>query len=109
MTDNAPAPAATAARAILYGQIRHGLIVAATLAVSQGIATEAQAGAIVPALTDYLVGLVLAIGATLWSAISAKVAHSNSALAARLRALTGDTGPLSSAPVGQAGSGGVNP
>lgn len=87
MGTDATAPAATAARAILASQIRHGLIAIATIAVSHGVATQGQTDAIVPAAVDYLVGLAIAAAVTAWSVLTARISHSNSRWAAAWAAL----------------------
>lgn len=88
---DAPAPAATAARAILGGQVRHALTALATLAITHGVATQGQADAIVPPLVDYLTGAALLGVSTLWSARRAIFDHSRWARA--WAALTGDDKP----------------
>lgn len=95
MNTDAPAPAATAARAILASQIRHALIILGTLAISRGVATQGQVDAIEPALVDYLVGIALALAGTIWSVATARLSHSRWAVA--WAALQGQPLPLSQA------------
>lgn len=88
MNTDASAPAATAARAILAGQVRHLLTLLAGAAIAHGIATEAQTGAIVPALAEALTGAAIAGVGMAWSWASARMKHSR--WAAAWAALTAD-------------------
>jgi len=87
MTD-IPAPAATAARAILGTLARTGLKIVGTALVTRGVIDQGTADGVVPMLAEEVVGLICVGAGSLWSVARARLTHTR--FAAAWRALNGD-------------------
>jgi hypothetical protein len=90
-TPDAPAPAATAARAILAAVVRHAITAAGTALVAHGYLDQATADAATSPIADEAVGALMIVGAGAWGAIRARLSHTR--WAAAWAALQGDPPP----------------
>ena len=117
-----PAPAATAARALLASAVRHSLTMAGAALVTRGLVDQGAVDGAIPTLVEVMVGTLLAAGATGWGQLRAWLAHGRFAAAwavlngeptdAALRSqrfatgMRGELIPLTPAAAGQADSAG---
>ena len=115
-----PAPAATAARALLASAVRHTLTMAGAALVTRGLVDQGAVDGAIPTLVEVMVGTLLAAGATGWGQLRAWLAHGRFAAAWAVlngpdplvtvtlgdRSITAPKSalPLSPAAAGQAGS-----
>lgn len=106
MNTDAPAPAATAARAIALAVLRHLITAAAMALVAHGYLDQVAARGAIEPLAEQLLGLLIAAASAGWSAIAARLSHGR--WAAAWAALNGNA-PLSDAAAGRAGSKSRNP
>ena len=83
MSDATPAPAATAARAILAAIVRSILKIVGTALVTRGLVDQGTIDGALPMLAETIVGAALVAGASAWSIVRAYLSHTRWAAAWR--------------------------
>ncbi|WP_404711471.1 hypothetical protein [Sphingomonas sp. MMS24-J13] len=108
-----PAPAATAARALLASAVRHALTAAGTALVTRGLVDQGAVDGFMATGVEMVVGALIVAGATCWGQFRAWMSHGR--FAAAWAALNGEQqsagvagamASLSPAAAGQADSAG---
>lgn len=102
---DAPAPAATAARAILAAILRHVITAAGMALVAHGYVDQGTVSNAIEPIAECLLGALIMSGSAGWSAARAFLSHSRWASA--WAALHGNINPLPAAAAGQADSAGT--
>ncbi len=73
---DAPAPAATAARAITGAIVRHVITALGAMIVAHGYGDQSVVSDAVPAIAEQVLGVVIVCASAGWSALRARLSHS---------------------------------